>query len=100
MEAERKGGCEHPPYPAPKKCLLCLRHPDRQAIGATPRQGLVTTHDLALAKIADELAPLIENVHFEDHIEDGEIHFDYRLRQGVVTKSNALALMRAVGLDV
>ncbi len=62
--------------------------------------GLVTTHDLALAKIADELAPRIENVHFEDHIEDGEIHFDYRLRQGVVTKSNALALMRAVGLDV
>ena len=51
-------------------------------------------------KIADELAPQIENVHFEDHIEDGEIHFDYRLRQGVVTKSNALALMRAVGLDV
>ena len=62
--------------------------------------GLVTTHDLALAKIADELAPRIENVHFEDHIEDGEIHFDYRLRQGVVTKSNALALMRAVGLEV
>ena len=62
--------------------------------------GLVTTHDLALAKIADELAPRIENVHFEDHIEGGEIHFDYRLRQGVVTKSNALALMRAVGLDV
>ena len=62
--------------------------------------GLVTTHDLALAKIADELAPRIENVHFEDHIEDGEIHFDYQLRQGIVTKSNALALMRAVGLDV
>jgi len=62
--------------------------------------GLVTTHDLALAKIADELAPQIENIHFEDHIEDGEIHFDYQLRQGVVTKSNALALMRAVGLDV
>jgi len=62
--------------------------------------GLVTTHDLALAKIADELAPRIENVHFEDHLEDGEIHFDYQLRQGVVTKSNALALMRAVGLEV
>jgi len=62
--------------------------------------GLVTTHDLALAKIADELAPRIENVHFEDHLEQGEMHFDYRLRPGVVTKSNALELMRAVGLDV
>ncbi len=62
--------------------------------------GLVTTHDLALAQIAEELAPRAVNVHFEDHIEDGKIAFDYRLRTGVVKKSNALALMRAVGLEV
>lgn len=62
--------------------------------------GLVTTHDLALAQIADELAPRIQNVHFEDHLEDGEIRFDYLLRPGVVTKSNALDLMRAIGLEV
>jgi DNA mismatch repair ATPase MutS len=61
--------------------------------------GLVTTHDLALAQIADTLEGAI-NVHFEDHIEGGEIRFDYRLRAGVVTRSNALELMRAVGLDV
>src|SRR5439155_23320096 len=52
--------------------------------------GLATTHDLALAKIADELAPRAANVHFEDHIENGEVMFDYRMRSGVVTKSNAL----------
>ena len=40
------------------------------------------------------------NTHFEDHLEDGEIVFDYRLREGVVQKSNALEPMRAVGLDV
>ena len=62
--------------------------------------GLVTTHDLALAKIADEMAPAIENVHFQDHLEDGRMAFDYRVRKGVVAKSNALELMRAVGLDV
>jgi hypothetical protein len=62
--------------------------------------GLVTTHDLALAKIADELAPVAGNVHFEDHIEDGKIVFDYKKRDGVVEKSNAIALMRAVGLEV
>jgi hypothetical protein len=62
--------------------------------------GLVTTHDLALARIADELAPRAANVHFEDHLEDGRVRFDYRLRPGVVTKSNALDLMRAVGLEV
>jgi hypothetical protein len=62
--------------------------------------GLATTHDLALAKIADELAPRAANVHFEDHIENGEVLFDYRMRPGVVTKSNALELMRAVGIEV
>lgn len=60
--------------------------------------GLVTTHDLALTQIADTLGALASNVHFEDHLENGEIKFDYKMRQGVVQRSNALELMRAVGL--
>jgi len=62
--------------------------------------GLVTTHDLALGRIADALAPRAANVHFEDQLEGGEMSFDYRLRPGVVQKSNALELMRAIGLEV
>ena len=62
--------------------------------------GLVTTHDLALAEIVPKLAPHATNVHFEDHVEDGRISFDYRMRPGVVAKSNALELMRSVGLNV
>jgi len=62
--------------------------------------GLVTTHDLALTSIAGTLNGHALNVHFEDHLEGGEIRFDYQLRPGVVTRSNALELMRAVGLDV
>jgi hypothetical protein len=62
--------------------------------------GLATTHDLALAQIADDLAPRAANVHFEDRIENGQVLFDYRMRLGVVTKSNALELMRAVGIEV
>ena len=62
--------------------------------------GLVTTHDLALAEIVPSFGGLAANVHFEDHLEGGEILFDYHLREGVVTRSNALALMRAVGLEV
>jgi hypothetical protein len=62
--------------------------------------GLITTHDLALTAIADELAPHAVNVHFEDWFEEGAIRFDYRMKPGPVTRSNALALMRAVGLDV
>ena len=62
--------------------------------------GLVTTHDLALAKVADALAPRAANAHFEDHLEQGKMIFDFRLRPGVVEKSNALELMRAVGLEL
>jgi hypothetical protein len=62
--------------------------------------GLLTTHDLALGHIADVLGPQGANVHFEDDIEDGKLIFDYRLRPGIVRKSNALELMRSVGLEV
>jgi DNA mismatch repair ATPase MutS len=62
--------------------------------------GLVTTHDLALAEIADRLAPAAANVHFEDHLAEGGMAFDYRLRPGVVERGNALALMRSLDLPV
>jgi hypothetical protein len=62
--------------------------------------GLVTTHDLALTRIVEDPALRAANVHFQDHLEDGTMVFDYRLRPGVVEKSNALDLMRAVGLEV
>ncbi len=62
--------------------------------------GLVTTHDLALADIASVLGARAANVHFEDQIEDGQIRFDYQLRPGVVRKSNAIELMRSVGLEI
>lgn len=67
---------------------------DRRAI------GLITTHDLALTAIADTLAPRAVNVHFQDWFDKDEITFDYRMKPGPVTRSNALALMRAVGLQV
>jgi hypothetical protein len=62
--------------------------------------GLVTTHDLALTELPVRLGPVAANMHFEDRLEDGKMTFDYRMRPGVVEHSNALALMRAVGLDV
>jgi hypothetical protein len=62
--------------------------------------GLITTHDLALADIVDVLGTQAVNVHFEDRIEGGEIHFDYVMRPGIVRKSNAIELMRSVGLEI
>lgn len=62
--------------------------------------GIVTTHDLALTTVTRSLGAAIQNFHFEDHVEEGKMRFDYRLREGVVTRSNAIELMRIVGLDV
>jgi DNA mismatch repair ATPase MutS len=62
--------------------------------------GLITTHDLALAKIADSLGSGAANFHFEDRLENGKLRFDYHLTSGIVQTSNALELMRSIGLDV
>jgi DNA mismatch repair ATPase MutS len=62
--------------------------------------GLITTHDLALTNIVENLGEQAGHVHFEDHFQDGTVIFDYRVRPGVVEHSNALALMRSVGLRV
>jgi hypothetical protein len=62
--------------------------------------GLVTTHDLALTELPSMLGDAAVNRHFEDRLVDGKMVFDYRMRAGVVEHSNALALMRAIGLDV
>ena len=62
--------------------------------------GLATTHDLALTELAGLGDAIMRNMHFEDHLENGRMRFDYQLREGVVTKSNGLELMRAIGLQV
>jgi hypothetical protein len=62
--------------------------------------GAVSTHDLELCKLEDETEGRVKNVHFQEQVNDDVMTFDYRLRPGVVTSSNALRLMRALGLPV
>ena len=62
--------------------------------------GMVTTHDLALTRIPEEMGERAVNCHFEDRFEDGQLIFDYKLKPGVVKTSNALQLMRSIGLGV
>jgi hypothetical protein len=62
--------------------------------------GIVSTHDLALTRIAEEFPGRAENFHFEDRLEDGRLVFDYKLKSGIVQTSNALKLMRAVGFGL
>ena len=62
--------------------------------------GMITTHDLALTEIAAIFPGRVKNVHLQDKVENGQMSFDYKLRGGVITHSNALELMRMIGLDV
>jgi hypothetical protein len=60
--------------------------------------GIVSTHDLALAEIPATLHGRAVNCHFEDRLEEGRLIFEYKLMPGVVKTSNALELMRSIGL--
>ena len=62
--------------------------------------GLVTTHDLALTEIDVAERGRLRNLHFQDELRDGRMKFDFKLHEGIVTKSNGLELMRSIGLDV
>jgi hypothetical protein len=62
--------------------------------------GLISTHDLALTDIDAPGSGRVRNMHFQDEIADGEIRFDFKLRDGIVTKSNGVELMRSIGLKV
>jgi hypothetical protein len=62
--------------------------------------GLITTHDLALTEIAGALNGRAANMHFGDQFSAGELHFDYKLTPGIANSTNALQLMRSIGLEV
>jgi hypothetical protein len=62
--------------------------------------GIVTTHDLALTEIGASLGSSMRNAHFQDYMEGDEMRFDYKLREGVVRKSNAVELMRLIGWEI
>jgi DNA mismatch repair ATPase MutS len=71
-----------------------------RALAAQGAVGLITTHDLTLTQIPETTSGTAVNCHFEDHLENGQLKFDYRLKPGVVRTSNALKLMQSIGLAV
>ncbi|WP_433966714.1 MutS-related protein [Tunturiibacter gelidiferens] len=62
--------------------------------------GLISTHDLALTNIGEQRDTRLYNVHLQDEIKNGKMSFDFKLHEGVVTKSNGIELMRLIGLKV
>lgn len=60
--------------------------------------GIVTTHDLALTDIVSTLSGRAANFHFGDTFAEGKLSFDYKLLPGIAESTNALELMRSIGL--
>lgn len=62
--------------------------------------GLIATHDLELAKLADEFPSRLHNYHFDVQVAGDELYFDYKLKKGVCTSMNASLLMKKIGIEL
>jgi DNA mismatch repair ATPase MutS len=63
--------------------------------------GAASTHDLAIGDLAEEVPTRVRNVHFEEQVSaEDRMTFDYKLKPGIVQSSNALRLMKIVGIDL
>jgi DNA mismatch repair ATPase MutS len=71
-----------------------------RALLASGAIGFISTHDLALTNIGGQQDNHLHNVHLQDEIRDGRMTFDFKLHDGIVTKSNGIELMRLIGLKV
>ena len=65
----------------------------------TAASGFVSTHDLELGQLGNDEA-FVRNYHFQSDIDDGELLFDYRLRDGICASFNASQLMQAIGIEL
>jgi hypothetical protein len=71
-----------------------------RALVARRAMGAVSTHDLGISDLQEELPDAVRNVHLQEQVDGDKMTFDYKLRDGVVQSSNALLLMKMVGLEV
>ncbi|MGB8190956.1 MAG: hypothetical protein WCF67_03510, partial [Chitinophagaceae bacterium] len=62
--------------------------------------GMIASHDLSLAELEQQYPGIIHNYHFDVTIEGNELHFDYKLKQGVCKTLNATLLMKKIGIEM
>lgn len=60
--------------------------------------GLIATHDISLGKMEKDYPDNVSNSCFEIEIENGDVRFDYTLREGITSKMNAALLMKQQGI--
>jgi DNA mismatch repair ATPase MutS len=62
--------------------------------------GIIATHDVELAKLKDDYPANIYNYHFDVQVNNGELYFDYKLKEGICTSLNASILMKKIGIEL
>ena len=62
--------------------------------------AVIATHDLELAGLKNQYSESIENYHFDVNVTREELHFDYKLKDGVCTSMNASILMKKIGIQL
>ncbi len=70
-----------------------------RALAELHNPGIISTHDLELVELSDEIS-ILKNFHFQEHIEEGRMIFDYKIRTGPCPTTNALKIMELEGLPV
>ncbi|RZL40875.1 MAG: DNA mismatch repair protein MutS, partial [Pedobacter sp.] len=62
--------------------------------------ALFATHDLQLADLKNDHEKTLRNFHFDIQINNGEMKFDYKLKQGPCSTFNAGILLKEIGLSL
>lgn len=65
----------------------------------TTASGFVSTHDIELGQLTDADS-FVRNNHFQSDLLNGELVFDYKLRDGICESFNASQLMQAIGIEM
>jgi DNA mismatch repair ATPase MutS len=60
--------------------------------------GMIATHDLEICKETGRHPDVLSNKCFEVEIEHNELHFDYKLRDGICVNQSATFLMKKIGI--
>jgi hypothetical protein len=62
--------------------------------------AILATHDVELTKLETDYPLAITNYHFDVQVNNDELYFDYKLKEGICTSLNASILMRKIGIEV
>lgn len=62
--------------------------------------GIIATHDVDLAKMKESYIDNILNYHFDVQVNNDELYFDYKLKEGICTSLNASILMKKIGIEL